>query len=300
MMYETEGNISRRSLKGTHPGQPGACIASRTSALEVLTFASGREQTSATQVSLRGLLANQLLAALPGEDFARLLPYLVPVSLSSGEDLYEFGESTPYAYFPETAVISHLHIMSDGEMTEAELVGREGMVGLSAIFNLPQPAYLTQAAVPGTALRVKTEFLRMEFARGGALQRLLLGYVGERISQLSQRAVCNGRHRVEKRLCSWLLMVHDRAGEDLLPLTHEQIANHLGVRRAGVTEAVTALRKKRIINSSRGQLRVLDREALEAGACECYRTLGRTVGQNDRLRVILGCPTDGHTGTITL
>lgn len=276
-MYETEGKIGRRALDGTHSERSGDCLASRASASEGQTFASGSEQPSATQVSLRGLLVNKLLAALPDEDFARLLPYLVPISLFSGEDLYEVGEGTHFAYFPETVVVSHLHILGGGEMIEAELVGREGMVGLSAIFNLPQPAYFTQAAVPGTALRVKTEFLRMEFARGGALQRLLLGYAGERISQLSQRVVCNSRHRIEERLCSWLLMVHDRAGEDQLPLTHEQIANHLGVRRAGVTETVTSLRKKRIIDSTRGHVRVLDREALESVACECYRTPGRTV-----------------------
>lgn len=274
-MYETEGKIGRRALVGTQSRRSGACIATRTSAPERRKFASRREQPSATQVSLRGLLVNKLLAALPDEDFARLLPYLVPVSLSSGEDLYEFGEGTHFAYFPETAVISHLHISGDGEMIESELVGREGMSGLSAIISLPQRAYFTQAAVPGTALRVQTEFLRMEFARGGALQRLLLGYVVERIAQLSQRVVCNAHHKIEKRLCSWLLMVHDRAGEDQLPLTHEQMANHLGVRRAGVTETVTALRKKRIIDSSRGQVRVLDRKALEAVSCECYRTLGR-------------------------
>jgi CRP-like cAMP-binding protein len=283
-MSRTEDNISQRELRDTRLVQPGACLASGTSALDGRTFAIGREQHSATQVSLSGLLANKLLADLPGEDFARLLPYLVPVSLSSGEDLNELGEGAHFAYFPETAVISHLHILGDGDMTESEMIGREGMVGLSAILNLSQPGYLTQATVPGSALRVKTEFLKLEFARGGALQRLLLGYVGERLAQLSQRAICNGRHGLKERLCSWLLMVHDRADEDQLPLTHEQIANHLGVRRAGVTEAITGLRHSRIMGSSRGQVHILDREALEAVACECYRMLPSSVRNASNVR----------------
>jgi len=283
-MSRTEDNIGQRAFRDTCLVQPGACLASGASALDGRTFASGREQHSPAQVFLSGLLANKLLADLPGEDFARLLPYLMPISLSSGEDLNELGEGTHFAYFPETAVISHLHILGDGEMIEAEMIGKEGMIGLSAIFNMSQPAYLTHATVPGTALRVRTEFLKLEFARGGALQRLLLGYVGERIAQLSQRAVCHGRHGLKERLCSWLLMVHDRAAEDQLPLTHEQIANHLGVRRAGVTEAVTALRNSRIIGSSRGQVHILDREALEAAACECYQMLPSSVRNASNVR----------------
>jgi CRP-like cAMP-binding protein len=276
-MSGTGNNIGQRALRDTRLLHPSACLAAGTSALDGRTFASGREQHSATHVSLSGLLANRLLADLPDEDFARLLPYLMPVTLSSGKDLNELGEGTHFAYFPETAVISHLHISGDGEMIEAEMIGREGMTGLSAIFNSSQPAYVTQATIPGTALRVRTELLKLEFARGGALQRLLLGYVGERIAQLSQRAVCNGRHGLKERLCSWLLMAHDRANEVQLPLTHEQIANHLGVRRAGVTEAVTALRNSGIIGSSRGHIRLLDHEALEAAACECYQMLASSV-----------------------
>jgi CRP-like cAMP-binding protein len=226
-------------------------------------------------VAFNGLLTNKLLMALPGEDFARLLPYLEPVSLSSGEDLYGVGESIHDIYFPESVVLSHLYILEDGSTTEAALIGKEGITGLSAIFASQPPTHWTQVIIPGTALRMSAEVLRQEFARGQEMQRLLLAYASARIAQLSQRVVCNGRHSVEERLCSWLLMIHDRAGDDQLPLTHEQIARHLGARRAGVTSVATSLRDSRIISYSRGQISIIDRQGLEMTACECYRTLSR-------------------------
>jgi CRP-like cAMP-binding protein len=226
-------------------------------------------------IPFNGLLTNKLLTALPGEDFARLLPYLEPVSLACGEDLYGFGEGIREVYLPETAVISHLHILEDGSTTEAALIGKEGMTGLSAIFNAPAPSHWTQVIIPGTALRMDVDDLRQEFARGGAMQRLLLAYASARIAHLSQRAVCNGRHLVEERLCSWLLMIHDRVRDEQLPLTHEQIARHLGARRAGITTAANILRDRQIIGYSRGQIRIIDRQGLEMAACECYRTLSR-------------------------
>jgi CRP-like cAMP-binding protein len=122
---------------------------------------------------------------------------------------------------------------------------------------------------------MSAEVLNQEFADGGAIQRLLLAYAGARMAQLSQRAVCNGRHSVIERLCSWLLMIHDRVGDDQLPLKHEQIARHLGTRRAGITEAAINLRDSQLISCSRGQIRITDRQGLEMAACECYRTLSR-------------------------
>jgi CRP-like cAMP-binding protein len=226
-------------------------------------------------VPFSGLLTNKLLTALPGEDFARLLPYLEPVSLSVGEDIYGFAEAIHDVYFPESAVISHLYILEDGSTAEAALIGREGLIGLSAIFCSPTPTHWTQAIIPGTALRMSAEVLRKEFTRGGAMQSLLLAYASARMAQLSQRAVCNGRHTVGERLCSWLLMLHDRIGDDQLPLTHEQIARHLGTRRAGITSAANALRDGQIVSYSRGQIRIIDRQGLEMAACECYRTLSQ-------------------------
>jgi CRP-like cAMP-binding protein len=233
---------------------------------------------------LNRFLANELLAALPSEDFARLLPELEPVTLEAGQDLYRMDEGVPFAYFPEAAVVSHLYVLADGNTTEAAMVGREGLLGLSAVFNAEQPCYWTRVLVGGSALRIDAAALRQEFRRGGAMQRLVLSYASSRMAQLSQRAVCNGRHTVEERLCCWLLMVNDRAGEGRLELTHEQIAGHLGTRRAGITTTAAALRDAGTISYSRGALSVTDRAALESSACECYRVLRHTVAWARQIR----------------
>jgi CRP-like cAMP-binding protein len=239
--------------------------------------ANGRREHRAAQlIPFNGLLTNKLLTALPGADFARLLPYLEPVLLTTGQDLYQFGETVDFAYFPETAVISHIYFMEDGSSTAAAMVGREGLIGLSAIFDSRQPSYWTQVSVGGSALRAGMGVIKQEFARGGALQQLLLGYTRQRLAQISQRAVCNGRHKLDERLCTWLLMLLDRTKEDQLPLTHEEIAHHLGARRAGISSCCNDLRDVGIIDYRRGLIRVMDREKLEAAACECYRMMRHT------------------------
>lgn len=263
-----------RTLNGTYPaGGVEAAFGARQMKITAARTTLERKETEA--ISLNDLLANKLFAALPGEEFERVLPHLEPVALSAGEDLYQFDGGIPYAYFPESAVISQLHLLADGNTTEAAMIGREGLVGLSAIFNAPQPNYSTRVLVAGSALRIRVDILKQEFYRGGALQRALLAYAGERIAQLSQRAVCSGRHKMEERLGCWLLMVHDRAGEDQFQLTHELIAGHLGVRRAGITQTANALRDRDIIANSRNLIRILDRHRLEDSVCECYRMLGR-------------------------
>jgi CRP-like cAMP-binding protein len=234
-----------------------------------------REQKNIKPVPFNGLLTNKLLTALPGADFARLLPHLEPVSLFSGEDLYKFEERPDFVYFPETAVISHIYILEDGSTTEAAIIGKDGIVGLSTILDTCLPSYWTRITVAGSALRTEVEVIKREFARGEAMQRILLAYTGARLAQLSQKAVCNGRHSVEARLCSWLLMMYDRSGEDCLPLTHEAIAHHLGTRRAGITGVAQHLRDQQFISYSRGHIRILNRQGLESVACECYRTLKR-------------------------
>jgi CRP-like cAMP-binding protein len=239
----------------------------------------GRAPQTAGESPLNRLLTNELLAALPADEFARLLPRFEPVTLRVGEDLYKMDAGVRAAYFPETAVVSHLYVLADGNSTEAAMIGREGLLGLSAVFEASQPGYWARVLVAGSALRIDSETLKQEFRRGGALQQLLLSYAGARMAQLSQRAVCNGRHTVDERLCCWLLMVHDRTGGGRLQLTHEQIAAHLGTRRAGVTNAAAALRDAGIISYNRGDLNIDDREALESSACECYRVLRHTVGR---------------------
>jgi CRP-like cAMP-binding protein len=236
----------------------------------------GAETRRAETDPLNQFLANKLLSALPAEDFSRLFPHLEPVSLAAGEVLYKLDAEMRHAYFPETAVISRLYILSEGGMTEADMVGREGLTGLSALFGAPTPGYLTEVALAGSALRIRLDALRQEFARGGALHQLLLRHASARIALLSRRAACNGNHRVEERLCAWLLMMHDRAGDTPLALTHERISRHLGTRRAGVTGAATALRDRGVIDYTRGLIRILDRAQLVAAACECYPAIRET------------------------
>lgn len=243
-------------------------------AMSISAGTTPKRRTFETALS-NALLSNQLLAALPREAFERLLPHLEPVPLSAGEDLYRFEGGVDFAYFPETAVVSHLYVMADGNTTESALIGREGFAGLSALFNARQPCYSTRVLVAGNALRIRIDVLKEEFGLGDELQRMLLAYAGARMAQLSQRAVCSGSHTVRERLCCWLLMLHDRVGEDQLPLTHELISTHLGARRAGITEIAIGLRDRGIVSYHRGLVRILDRARLEAAACECYQSLGR-------------------------
>jgi CRP-like cAMP-binding protein len=224
------------------------------------------------RIPFNGVLTNKLLALLPGADFARLLPSLEPISLLAGDKIRAFGESSSFAYFPETAVIAHLYLLEDGSTPAVSVIGNDGMIGLSGIFESSAPLYETQITIGGTALRVSAEALRLEFARGGALQQVILNYASARMAQVSQKAVCNLRHKLDARLCTWLLMLQDRVREKALELTHEKIAHYLGTRRAGVSSACNVLREGGIINYQRGTIHILERDQLEAAACECYQT----------------------------
>ncbi|HVF68699.1 MAG TPA: Crp/Fnr family transcriptional regulator [Pyrinomonadaceae bacterium] len=226
-------------------------------------------------VAFDGLLTNKLLTGLPGADFARLLPHLEPVALAPDDNLYFLGDPPDFVYFPESAVISHLHILSDGGTIEADMVGREGLTGLSVVFNSDSPDRWTNVLIGGSALRVRADVMRQEFALCGGVQQAALAYASARLAQTAQRAVCNGLHSVEQRFCSWILMLQDRAGDERLPLTHERIARHLGTRRAGITELATARRARGDISYSRGLIRVTNRRGLEDSACECYALQSR-------------------------
>lgn len=233
--------------------------------------AAGRAAApSPRPVAFDGLLTNKLLTGLPGADFARLLPHMEPVALACDENMYSLGDQPDFVYFPESAVVSHLHVLSDGGTIESDMVGREGMIGLSAVFNSHPPDRWTKVTIGGNALRVRAEAMREEFALCGGVQHSLLAYASVRLAHVAQRAACNGLHSVEQRFCSWLLMLRDRAGDERLPLTHERIARHLGTRRAGITELATTLRARGHISYSRGLIRITDRRGLEASACECY------------------------------
>jgi CRP-like cAMP-binding protein len=235
------------------------------------TPAAGRAAPQSPRiVAFDGLLTNRILTGLPGADFARLLPHLEPVELVCDENLYFLGDPPDFIYFPENAVVSHLYILSDGGTIEADMVGREGLTGLSAVFNSHPPDRWTKVTIGGSALRVRAEVMREEFGLCGGFQHAVLAYASARLAHVAQRAVCNGLHSVEQRFCSWLLMLQDRAGDVRLPLTHERIARHLGTRRAGITELATVLRARGDISYSRGLIRVVNRRGLEASACECY------------------------------
>lgn len=224
-------------------------------------------------IPFNGLLTNKLLTALPGEDLARLLSCLEPVSLEAGRNLYEMGKDVNFVYFPETAIVSNFHSLEDGTTIEAAVIGHEGMVGIPAILDSRAPSYWTQVTIGGSAVKCSRDIIKQEFAQSPAIQEVLLKYMNALLSQLSQRAVCNGSHHLDKRLSTWLLMIHDRANGDPLSLTHEQIADHLGTRRAGITAACNSLRASGGIRYSRGQMTILDRSVLEAAACECYETV---------------------------
>ena len=228
---------------------------------------------SERHIQFSGLLTNQLLTGLPGPVFAAVLPYLEPVSLNAGEEIYSCGANIESVYFPETAVISQISYLEDGSATEVALVGNEGLVGLPAVLESRPSTHWTGTTIGGTALRMSVDVVREEFRQAGAFQKQVLAFTSSYLNQVSQRAVCNSRHRLEERLCTWLLMVHDRAHGAQLPLTHELIAEHLGARRAGITSFCALLREYGAISYQRGVISIVSRQLLEEMACECYRTL---------------------------
>lgn len=216
---------------------------------------------------------NQILATLPNSEYQRLLPYLESVYLDSGEILHEAGDMITEVYFPTQAMISLVSIMSDGSTTEVGLVGKEGMVGLPIVLggNLTTSRSIVQ--IPGMTLKLSAQVIYREFHRGETLQKLLLLYTQALLTQVSQTAACNRQHKIEERLARWLLSVYDCILQNELPLTQEFIANMLGTRRSGVTVAAGMLQQSGIISYHRGQITILDRQALEATSCECYLTV---------------------------
>jgi len=223
---------------------------------------------------------NQLLAALPAADYERLLPHLEPVPLDLGWAVYEAGGQQGYVYFPTTSIVSLLYVMQDGSSAEIAVVGNEGMVGIALFMGgetTPSRAVVQSA---GHGYRLRASVLKSEFAQGGDLQHLLLRYTQALITQMAQTAVCNRHHSVEQQLCRWLLLSIDRLSSNELTMTQELIANMLGVRREGVTEAAGRLQAAGLIHYSRGKISVLDRPKLEARVCECYAVVKR---EYDRL-----------------
>lgn len=238
-----------------------------------MTWMALSGQTIARSVGSSQLAPNQLLAHLPGDELARLSPQLETVALARQEDVRGCQHGDHFVYFPQSAVVSHLAVLKNGGTAEVALIGNEGLVGLSTLFDMRLPEQWARVSVAGSALRVSALTLKQEFARGGALQQLLLQYTGAYVKQVAQRAVCNSQHKIEERLAVWLLLLRDRVRDDLLPLTHEQIARRLGTRRSSITLAAVSLQERGIISYTRGRIRVVDRRALEQAACECYEVI---------------------------
>jgi CRP-like cAMP-binding protein len=213
---------------------------------------------------------NQLLAALPEAEWAHWLPQLEAVDLPLGKVLYEPGGRLTHVYFPTTAIVSLLYVMEDGASAEIAVVGHEGILGISLFMGgetTPSHAVVQSA---GQAFRLNASLMMQEFNRAGPVLHLLLRYTQALITQMAQTAVCNRHHSLDQQLCRWLLLSLDRLHSSELAMTQELIANMLGVRREGVTEAAGHLQNAGLIRYRRGHITVLDRDRLEQRACECY------------------------------
>ena len=218
---------------------------------------------------------NLLLAALPPEDYQALLPALERVPMPLGHAVYESGAAQGYVYFPTSSIVSLLYVLADGSTAEIAVTGRDGLVGIALFMGGETTSSRAVVQNAGYAYRAPAALIKQEFNRGGALQLLLLRYTQALITQMSQTAVCNRHHSVDQQLCRWLLMSLDRLGSEELVMTQELIANMLGVRREGVTEAAGKLQKAGVIKYSRGRIKLLDRRKLETSVCECYTLVKR-------------------------
>ena len=213
---------------------------------------------------------NHLLDALPAQDYARLLPDLEPIAMPLGWALYESGGHMNYVYFPTTSIVSLLNVMENGASAEIAITGNEGLIGISLFMGGESTPSRAVVQSEGNGYRLSESILKREFAMGGNLQHLALRYTQALITQMSQTAVCNRHHSVDQQLCRWLLLSLDRLPNNELRMTQELIANMLGVRREGVTEAAGHLQADGLIHYSRGKIIVLDRPKLERRVCECY------------------------------
>ena len=226
-----------------------------------------------SQAAKSELIQNKILAGLPAKEYARLLPHLTAVSLPLGEILYKTEDRIEYVYFPNSGVVSFVAHMKEGASIEVGLAGNEGMVGLPILFgdDVSQNEAIVQIA--DGAMRMKASVLTEELKRDGELRPLLMRFALALMKQVSQTAACNRNHHVAERLARWLLTCHDRVHGDELKLTQEFIAEMLGTRRSGVSEAAMMLQGAGLIRYSRGHITILDREGLEEFACECYATV---------------------------
>lgn len=225
-------------------------------------------------------LQNHLLSALPPEVQARVFPQLELVQLALGKVVYESGDTVRHVYFPTDAIISLLYVLESGASAEISVVGNEGVVGVAMFMGGESTPSRAIVQSGGRAYRMTGQRLKDEFNRHGDMLQLLLRYTQSLITQMAQTAVCNRHHTIDQQLCRWLLLSLDRLRGNELTMTQELIANMLGVRREGVTEAAGKLQKLGVIEYNRGKITVLDRQRLEALSCECYAVVKK---ETDRL-----------------
>jgi CRP-like cAMP-binding protein len=230
---------------------------------------------------------NHLLAALPAEVKGRLFPHLELVPLPLGKVLYESGDALRHVYFPTDSIVSLLYVMEDGDSAEIAVVGNEGLVGVSLFMGGDSTSSRAMVQSAGSAYRLLAQMLKDEFNRHGEMLLLMLRYTQSLLTQMAQTAVCNRHHSIDQQLCRWLLLSLDRLESNHLVMTQELIANMLGVRREGVTEAAGKLQRSGAIEYSRGRITVIDRPGLEKLSCECYAVVK---AETDRLLPYLATP----------
>lgn len=223
---------------------------------------------------------NHLLAALPREVMERMLPFLELTPLPLGKALYESGDTLRHVYFPADAIVSLLYVMANGASAEIAVVGNEGLVGVALFMGGESTTSRAIVQSGGHAYRLLGKRFKDEINRHSELLNLMLHYTQALITQMAQTAVCNRHHTIDQQLCRWLLLSMDRLSGDQLNMTQELIANMLGVRREGVTDAAGRLQRLGVINYSRGHIKVLDRRRLEQLSCECYAVVKK---ETDRL-----------------
>jgi len=224
------------------------------------------------------LASNQILSALPRQHYPLLFSNLHPVTLARGDVLYDLAGHINHAFFIMSGMVSLLATTEDGSTTQVGMVGDEGMVGVPAILKISKAPYQVTVQIPGGAMRVKSEILVSEFAREGPLQDILLRYVHSLLCQISQSAACNRFHRIEQRLCRWLLISRDHVKSDDLRLTQEALSHMLGATRTNVTKAATALKEAGLIRYHRGNIHIINRPAMVKLSCECYRVITQEIG----------------------
>jgi CRP-like cAMP-binding protein len=216
---------------------------------------------------------NRLLAALPEAEFVRIAPHLQLVPMLLGDSLYEPGGQLQHVFFPTTAIVSLLYVMESGASAEIAGVGNEGMLGIALFMGGDTTPSSAVVQTGGQGYRLPGRVLKEEFSRGGQMQQLLLRYTQALLTQMCQTSACNRHHSIAQQLCRWLLLTLDRLPSNELIMTQELVANALGVRREGVTEAAGHLQAAGCIRYRRGHIAVLDRAGLEARTCECYQVV---------------------------